>query len=463
MISIRTRLTLIFTLAIFVIFSLVTILLYWSTLNLLYKADYEFLADEVDTVSYLVEGNKIDLKALKNAIINAPLEPDGSIYKYYVRVKDEQGRLLVETPGASDLLTAERVSTKSHMPLPKRRYAWMDKNDIHYLVIQSPIKFGRTNKYGSVDVAVDVSYQHEIFHSRQTFLIALFLGTLVALAIGFLIAHRGVRSFYLLAQKVQKITATSLDQRIDPKKWPRELSGLVIAFNQMLDRIESSVLRLKQFSSDLSHEMRTPITNMIGQTEISLSYDCSSDEYRNVLESNLEELQRIASLIENILFLARAENPQMDLNKVPLQIREEIALVIDYFHAVAEEKNIKIFHEGNAYIQANQVMIRRMLSNLISNAIKFSHEGGVIRFITCEMEDDMVQILLHDNGVGIAHEHLAKLCDRFYRIETTRNQNPNGTGLGLSIVKSIVEIHQGTLTIQSQFGKGTIIAIRLPK
>lgn len=463
MISIRTRLALIFTLSIFIIFSLVAVLIYWSTLNLLYKADYEFLADEVDTIQYLVEGRSIDLTALKNAVIMAPMEPEGSIYKYYIRVIDENKKILVETPGAAAIFSQEQPLIISSSPQLKKRYAWMDNNDIHYLLIQSPLKFGRSNKYGTVEVAVDVSYQHLIFHSRKKFSLILFAGTAIALLIGFLIAHRGVRSLYLLTQKVQMITATSLHERIDPKLWPRELGGLVDAFNQMLDRIEASFLRLTQFSSDLSHEMRTPITNMIGQTEISLSYAHNVEEYRGVLESNLEELHRIASLIENILFLARAENPQLDLNKVPLQVEDEIALVIDYFRAIADEKNIKILHEGNARVNANQVMFRRMLSNILSNAVKFSQDNGVIRFQVTEPDTNSVQIELYDNGIGIPTEHIAKVFDRFYRVESSRQQNPSGTGLGLAIVKSIVEIHGGMLNVHSQFGKGTIVTIILPK
>lgn len=460
--SIRTRLTLFYTIAVFVLLALAVLLLYWVTINFLYKADYEFLGDEVDTIQYIVMSDSIDLNALKEAVVQAPLEPDGSIYHYFVRIYDENKHLLMETPGAGNVLQTENYFYKTSELLGKKRYFWYSKNDTNYLLIQSPIELGTKNKIGLIQIALDISYQHNIIQDRKKVIAILLAGTLFSLLLGFFIANRGLRSLYLLTQTVQKITATSLDQRINPKSWPAELSGLSVAFNQMLDRIETSFIRLKQFSADLSHELRTPVTNLIGETEISLSYAHTVTEYREVMESNLEELQRISSLIENILFLARAENPQLELKKSALDVNEEIALVCEFYQAMAEEKNISVSHEGDAILNANPDMFRRLISNILSNSLKYTPVGGWAKFYIQEIGHDKIQIVLSDNGVGIEPEYLSKIFDRFFRVDAARTEN-SGVGLGLAIVKSIVDAHQGTISINSEYKKGTIITIILPK
>src|SRR5438132_6660192 len=148
-----------------------------------------------------------------------------------------------------------------------------------------------------------------------------------------------MRSLYLLTNQVKNITVTSLHQRIDPENLPKELKSLGLAFNQMLDRMESSFTRLKQFSSDLAHELRMPINNLIGETEIVISRDHSLADYQQVMMSHLEEYQRISHLIENILFLSRAENPHMEIEKTWLNLQDEIAFICEYYEALAEEKN----------------------------------------------------------------------------------------------------------------------------
>jgi two-component system heavy metal sensor histidine kinase CusS len=267
----------------------------------------------------------------------------------------------------------------------------------------------------------------------------------------------------MLTLAVEKITTTSMHQRISPKFWPKELSALGIAFNQMLDRIETSFLKLKQFSADLAHELRTPISNLMGETEIALSYNQSLEGYRQVMESNLEELHRISHLIENILFLSHAENPQLYLEKKILNVQEEILIVIDFYQAMADEKNIQISQIGKAKLNINSVMFRRMLSNILSNAIKYTDKDNFIHFDIIEKDRNLVQITCRDTGLGIAKEHLPKIFDRFYRVDTARSNYSGGMGLGLSIAKSIVELHQGTISIISELGKGTTVTLVFPR
>lgn len=458
--SIRTRLALFYTLGAFVLLTMVALFLYWLAINILYKADYQFLSDEADTIQYILETKPVDHIALKQAVVDIPNQPEHSIYHYYTRVFDND-HIVVETPGMDKILPAKKHLHKNLNYLNPKRFSWYSHHNNHYLLLQAPIKL-HAKKHGLVQVALDISYQHQVVSDRKKLFFVLLMGTLFSLLIGFLIAHRGMRSFYLLTEAVHRITVSSLHERIDPKSWPKELSGISIAFNQMLSRIENSFVRLKQFSDDLSHELRTPITNLMGQTEMALSYTNSVDEYREVMASNLEELQRISSLIENILFLARAENPQLNLQKTTVALHDEITFMIDYYDAMIAEKNLQVSQTGQAKLTANVVMIRRMIGNILSNAIKHTKAGGYIRFIIEETVNE-IHLTALDNGSGIAAHHLPKIFDRFYRIDSARSQQSGGTGLGLAIVQSIVHMHQGQISIHSEIDKGTTLKIRLPK
>lgn len=459
--SIRTRLTLFYTLAVFVLLGLVTIFLYWITINLLYKADYEFLSDEVETIQYILENKSSDPNLLKHAVITAPVAAKNSMYRYYVRVFDHKNRVLIATPG-SDLTMPTNQFIFSLLNSEKKHFYWYKNDGQHYLSIESPIRLGKSNRFGYVQITLDVSYQHSVVHDKKNIFIALLFISLISTIFGFLITQRGLRSLYVLTDTVQRITDTSLDQRINPTSWPKELRSLSKAFNQMLDRIETSFNKLKQFSSDLSHELRTPITNMIGQTEVALSYEYSVEEYQKVMESNLEELQRMSSLVENILFLARTESPQLHLKKSRLDVRHEIEVICDYYLAMAEDKNIRIHISGDGDIDANSDLFRRVISNLLSNAIKYTLQNGHVYF-TIESLESSLRINIRDTGVGIASEHIPRLFERFFRVDAARSNIQSGVGLGLPIVKSIVDIHHGSINVTSQEGIGTCVTLLFPK
>lgn len=459
-ISIRTRLTIFYSLAAFIIMTVISLFLYWESINILYKADYQFLADEAESIQQVIKNNPQNQNALKQAVIDVPAHHGNSIYRHYVRILDRKNRTIIETPGTPQIPLAESTQEQHTKYLSKKSYRWYTTQDTNYLLIQAPITISRQDT-GTILIALDISYQHAVISDRKFMMIAIIISTICSLCLGFLAAQRGMRSLYSLTNTFQQITVASLNQRTDPKSLPKELSSLGIAFNQMLDRIESSFNRLKQFSSDLAHELRIPINNLIGETEITLSRSHSQEEYEQVLMSNLEEYHRISQLIENILFLSRAEHPQLEIHKSVISVRDEIAFVCEYYEAMAEEKNISVTCQGNASINANSIMFRRMISNLLSNSLKYTPENGWVRIDISPLQNQ-VKIILSDNGIGIAEEHLPKLFDRFYRVDSARSQHSGGMGLGLAIVKSIADLHQGILSITSAPDKGTVIQLLFP-
>lgn len=440
----------------FFLLSAVGIFLYWQTINTLHKADYQFLDDEVENVQVLLNAGDKYKTALKQAVIHDPIRSENSIYRYFIRVVDDKSTIIIETPGMHDIFTNNQSTYSGY-----KKYLWYSKNGISYLLIQKLVHLD-SKKMGYIQILLDVSFQHSFINDRKNIFLLLLMAALSSVALGFMIANRGLRSLRVLAQTTENITITSLDQRIDPASWPMELRGVAHAFNKMLTRIQSSFERLHQLSGDLAHELRAPITNLIGESEMALSKSLTIPDYQDVLESHLEECRHLSQLIDNMLFLARAEHPQSVLETKPLVVNDEINNMLDYFQALTDEKHIAMFCDGAAILNANSIMFRRVINNVLSNAIKYTPNGGSIS-ISIQEYNQKVGITITDTGIGIASEHLPRLFDRFYRVQPARDKQTGGHGLGLAIVKSIVNLHKGSIDIASEVNKGTCVTLIFPK
>jgi two-component system heavy metal sensor histidine kinase CusS len=463
--SITVRLTLFYAIATFLLLVAIAFFLYWAMVSILYQNDKQFLVDKIAVVTYLLNNKDVDHSALKHEVCDVPFVLSNSIYHYSIRIMDKSDHTVLETMGMQNKFKDIDFFTKP-LALAKRESQWWRANNGEkYLLMQTAVKIGSgSGSIRIIQAALDVSYQHAaISQYRKRAIMMLLMGELFAILVGYMIARRGLRRLYELIDTTKKITATSLHQRISTTSWPKELRKLGRAFNEMLDRIEIAFSHLIQFADDLAHELRTPINNLMGQTEIVLSKTSSAEEYHQVLESNFEELQRINNIIENLLFLARAENPQLHLKKTQLDLYDEIKMVCEFYQVMADDKAIQITFAGKGTLFANQVMLRRMISNLLSNALKYTMENGKIHFRIKVLTNHLVEIKLSDSGVGIPPEHVPHLFNRFYRVDPARSQHTGSIGLGLAIVKSIVDLHHGKITMTSKVGKGTIITIRLPK
>ena len=460
--SIKARLTLFYSVTMALLMIVSISFLYFMTLHIMHNANQQFLSDEIDVLKNLLENKPDRLLALKQEIDEVPYTKTPSEYHYYIRIMDKKNNVLLETPHFNNLV---RDAALFKQPAtPKKISGWWYAPDGNpYILMQASGHFGKAKESVIIQVALDISCQQDIINKyTKLLIILLILILLTAVFLGFYVANKGMQSLYRLTEATTKITASSLHQRIDPKSWPKELNKLGMAFNQMLERLETAVLHLTQFAGDLAHELRTPVNNLMGETEIALAKAHSSEEYRQVLESNLEELQRIAHIIENLLFLARAENPKLALKKEIVHVADEITLICDFYQAVADEKEIRVTQEGDATLSVNPIMFRRALSNLLSNALKYTPQKGFIHFSVKKL-NSVIEIIITDNGIGIAAHHLANIFQRFYRVDSARARSDGGTGLGLAIVKSIVDLHHGIISIDSELGKGTTVRIILPK
>lgn len=260
---------------------------------------------------------------------------------------------------------------------------------------------------------------------------------------------------------MEKIHADDLHTRLSPQSWPTELNALAASFDQMMMRLEASFKKLNRFSSDISHELRAPINNLISAASVTQSKDRSHEEYQETLAAIVEEGERLSRMVSSMLFLARADNSREPLTKEWLNSRHEFEKLIDFYDVLAEEKNITLLSQGDVALLADPQLLQRALSNLLSNAIRHTDKNGEI-ILNAASNETLTWISIEDNGEGIAAEHLPLIFDRFYRIEAARSMTEN-TGLGLAIVKTIAEIHGGKIVVESEPGKGSKFILILPK
>jgi two-component system heavy metal sensor histidine kinase CusS len=252
------------------------------------------------------------------------------------------------------------------------------------------------------------------------------------------------------------IQADRLHVRLDPSIAPTELQGLVTSFNHMIGRLEDSFARLSHFSADIAHELRTPLTNLITQTQVGLGRARSLEEYRELLYSNLEEQERLAKMVNDMLWLAKSDHGLLKPVEVTLNLASEASELFDFFGALAEERQIVLALEGQVpTIQGDRAMLRRAISNLLSNAIRHTPSGGRVQIRLAAASNHEVSLSVQNPGPGIPAEHLAKIFDRFYRVDPSRTRQSEGAGLGLAIVRSIVKAHGGRVEAASAQNKTT--------
>ncbi len=312
-----------------------------------------------------------------------------------------------------------------------------------------------------VAVATDIAHHQAYMHSfLQTLWLFVAGAAVLTGLLGWAVARRGLAPLRAMREQAQVVTAEQLSHRLPVESVPVELAELAESLNQMLARLEDAFLRLSDFSSDIAHELRTPVTNLMTQTQVVLSRERSAAEYRSSLESNAEEFEHMARMISDMLLLAKADNGLVIPNREPVELAEQVQLLFDYYDAVAQEKQLQLSVVGVGVVSADRLMLRRALGNLLSNAIRHAAANTAVR-VKIGGGEDSVSITVENSGDAIPAEYLERVFDRFFRIDPSRQRNSEGTGLGLAIAKSIVLAHGGTIAASSR-GSVTCFTIKLP-
>jgi two-component system heavy metal sensor histidine kinase CusS len=252
--------------------------------------------------------------------------------------------------------------------------------------------------------------------------------------------------------KTSEVSSEKLNIRLDIEHLPYELKKLATSLNTMLARLEDSFQRLFDFSSDLAHELRTPISNMKIQTQVALMQSRTLEEYNSVLQSNVEELDQLAHMINDMLFLAKSENALILPHKELIALDHELHALFEFYEAFAEDRGITFVLNGQASLRGDKLMLRRALSNLITNAVTHGFTNTSVHVRLEHGSRGYIRVTISSQGETIAPEHLPRLFDRFYRMDSARQRSSDGVGLGLAITRSIIQAHGGSIVATSEHG-----------
>ncbi|WP_283107527.1 heavy metal sensor histidine kinase [Pseudomonas entomophila] len=302
-------------------------------------------------------------------------------------------------------------------------------------------------------------HQHFLQGMQRLIWLTVGLSALATALLGAWAARRGLKPLRQMGKVAASVNARSLTTRLPVAQMPEELAELAGTVNAMLERLDDAFQRLSAFSADIAHELRTPLSNLLTHTQVTLTHPRSLEEYREALHGNLEELQWMAQLVNDMLYLAKADHGLLMPNRQPLDLAVEIDALLEYYAPLAEEAEVRLLREGEAHTHGDRHMLRRALSNLLDNALRFTPASGEIRVVL----EGGVRIAVANTGAAIAPQLLERLFDRFYRADPARQEGSSEhAGLGLAITRSIVQAHGGSIRAECANG-WTRFVIELPE
>lgn len=379
---------------------------------------------------------------------------------YLMQVVDKKGRVAWRSDNlVPDSLPPFSWFARQGAPVKDERiytYYWL-RGERYRLVLTHGDVADVTAAYpaGEVDVTL-----------RRLFSLMLYslpVALLLSVGLGWFIAGRALRPVDVITRSARQITASNLGLRLPVPATDDELARLTETLNDMIARLETSFSQIRQFTSDASHELKTPLAILMGELEIALRRPMLEDAYRLTLASCLEEVERLSHVVQGLLDLSRAESGQVMITREPVRLSTLVANVCDDVMILAETKHIDLTTNimQNVVITGDSVRLHQALLNVIENAVKYTPERGSVR-VELEVIEGRARIVVADSGIGIPSDQLPFIYDRFFRIDKARSKSIEGTGLGLSIVKWIVDAHDGTIEAMSLEGKGTTVYVSFP-
>jgi heavy metal sensor kinase len=284
----------------------------------------------------------------------------------------------------------------------------------------------------------------------------------IGLAGGWILSRRAVHPILAITMAAQEISASNLSRRIDPSGTQSELGTLAVVLNDAFARLEAAFQRQVRFTADASHELRTPLAVIHTNVQLALSRERSAEEYRKTLDTCLRASNRMKSLVDSLLMLARADVGRLVLQRSTSDLRNVVAECVAMVAPLAEEKRVTVESDlQSVRMSADSSRIAQVVTNLLTNAIRYNYEGGRVQVSAATICQYAV-LVITDTGVGIPPEGLPHVFERFYRANAARSRDDGGSGLGLAICKTIVEAHGGTIVAHSAVGGGATFTVRLP-
>jgi len=330
----------------------------------------------------------------------------------------------------------------------------------------TPALLGVTNIdiNGQPSVVVVAASLSNVSSIQSRLLATLFLSIPVAILLsvvgGALLARQAIEPLDRMTSTAQQISAERMNERIQLERADVELKRLADSFNEMLGRLDQSFKQIRQFTADASHELRTPITILMGETDLAVNGLLDDEECRTALSSRREELQRMSRIVDDLLTLSQFDHSQQILHRKPLDFSDLVIEVCEQQRNQARSKGVdlELTKTEPAMMEGDDSRLRQMVRNLLDNAIKYTPRGGKVT-IELEKSNGNFELQVSDNGIGIPRDDLPHIFDRFYRVDKARTRDEGGTGLGLSIVKKVVEAHGGNVNVSSEVGTGTVMTV----
>lgn len=368
---------------------------------------------------------------------------------------DMAGKAVLATRGFRDYSRVLDVQTP-HNPVS----LFTPTTSLRYLVTVVPLD-GHEKSALRVVVQYDGNEERELVRSNiETIFITEMVGILFAAISAYGVTMLGLIPLRRVVTRAEEMSINRLGQPLPELASSGELLELGRAFNGMLARLDDSFTRLNEFSSNLAHDLRTPLTNLRAAAQVALAQSRAAPEYREVIESSLSEYERLSRMIDDILFLARAERAELALSICEFDAAAEACRVVGFYESLAQAADITIDIRGQGFIHADLLLYQRAVSNLLANAIAYAPRHSTID-IECREEPGAIVVLLTDRGPGVAPSRAERIFERFYRTDQARrNAISSGTGIGLAIVKSIMDLHRGSCGVKSDPAIGTTFWLR---
>nr|WP_298410389.1 heavy metal sensor histidine kinase [uncultured Halomonas sp.] len=447
--SLSIRLALMFALVSLVLLGSIGFYLYQSLAREIAWRDDQMLLGRLERMEVLLEDGESVAALRRRPQLYANMLGNRESLLW---VLDAQGQALIEVNPANlsvpNLPESKDVRLGDYPGSPQARLAW-----------QSVEQEGKRLTM----VAGKLLHERDqmLADYRFTLGIALGVGALLASLLGWGVSRRGLRPVRRLARRAAAIDVQHLDLRLESDSEVEELRGLSIALNQMLDRLEEGFAQLSRFSEDLAHEMRTPLSNLLGHTQQVLRQERPAEEYQYLLASHIEEYERLSRMINSMLFLARTESPSVTMTKENIDIAQLVEQLCEYFEGMAEDDDRALVNQASGTLWANPDLLRRALANLLANALRYGREGTPIHIVSDVVKDHNA-VAVHNEGEPIESADQSRVFDRFYRCDPARTGAGDSGGLGLAIVRSIAQWHGGSVRVVSSTG-GTTFTLSLPK
>jgi two-component system, OmpR family, heavy metal sensor histidine kinase CusS len=457
--SLAVRIAFSFAVIVCVVVGMVGAALYHATNRALStRADYQLIA-RVEHFRSLLH----DLYTIKEIEARPRL--------FETMLGDSQDVIIFRRPGAAAMINVN----PDHMALPPFRmvpvtqrvgldalYEGDRRDGVRMRWVAAQAQIGNSGDVVEIIAAHVMTQEARVLavYLRRVW-ITVICAVFITLALAYWVTSRGLTPLKLMADKAAEISPNHMSTRLDVARAPTELQSLAASFNEMLDRLEHGYERLVQFSADLAHELRTPIGVLIGETQVALAHERSVAEYRGVLESNLEELDRLSRIAQNILFLAQADHGRQPIDRGRIDIRRELEAIAEYFEGLADERGITFEIDAEGEMIANAIMCQRAIGNIVINAVRYADAGTVVR-MRGHADATGAHIVIGNRGPRMERGELARLFDRFYRGDAARSEFTESSGLGLSIVKAIMRLHGGSVSADYTADGWIEFALRFP-